>query len=78
MKALSRQRLLQKQWVEQGKCSICGAERDHYAMHCDACYAKVAKRRRRSLGQKAWKPGGRGRPPKVQFLQFPLEGKKGR
>lgn len=60
---LTRQRRWQVTRVAEGRCSLCGKPRRHYAAVCDNC--ALAKRRRiRALqGFSPWKPGGRGRPP---------------
>jgi len=66
MKEVSRQRKFQKQRLAAGLCYQCGDPREHYTERCDACQAKVNARQRRDNGWNPWKPGGRGRPPKVR------------
>lgn len=64
--AVSRQRAKQLEYVSQGRCYRCGAPRQHYAVECDACHGKVMAARRQRLGQKAWRPGSRGRKPLIE------------
>jgi hypothetical protein len=61
---VSRQRKLQMQYAAEGRCRYCGAPRGDYADRCDPCGLKQRLRMRERQGCKAWRPGGRGRPPK--------------
>jgi len=48
-----------------GLCTACGARPvTVYAALCAACRALQRKSDRRRRGCGAWRPGGRGRPPK--------------
>lgn len=61
---ISPQLAWQQKQVAAGNCRICGQPRNLYAVECDDCHEKAAKRRRKKSKHKPWKKGGRGRPPK--------------
>lgn len=56
----------------QGRCLICGKDRNGYKQYCDSCAERRRERerkygeryRREVLGFKPCRPGGKGRPPR--------------
>jgi hypothetical protein len=62
----SRQRLWQLLRSAEGLCEICSAPITHYSTMCDGCAEKRRAQTRLRLKYKPWKPGGKGRPPKVR------------
>ncbi len=64
-KPVSRQRRWQLARVAEGRCSVCGKPRRHYATVCDPCALKERRRERAREGTSPWKPGGLGRRPLV-------------
>ena len=52
--------------LASGLCVRCGKAREHYMRTCDACAKKDTARTRKRTGSKVWRPGGPGRPPKVE------------
>ena len=60
---VSRQRLLQKQYVAEGNCKIRRKPRNLYADTFDWHGVMIAGLNRRRLGLNAWRPGKPGRPP---------------
>jgi len=61
----SRQYRWQQKKIAEGRCSRCGAKREHYAVFCDICQLDHRLRQQKRCGARAWRSGGRGRPPKV-------------
>lgn len=51
--------------IAKGLCARCGQPRTDYAQHCNRCQAKYTARVQRREGFHAWRPGARGRIPKV-------------
>jgi predicted amidophosphoribosyltransferase len=64
--AESRQRLWQLMNSAEGLCEVCSAPITHYSTMCDACAAKKRLQVQARRGFKPWRPGGKGRPPKVR------------
>jgi len=64
-KPVSRQRLWQIRQVELGRCRLCGAPLGAYSQLCDAHAKQRAESLRKKTGNKPWKKGSRGRPPKI-------------
>ena len=63
-KPISKQRQYQLRRIKKGLCSICGKNPLALGERCKDCTKKHRKVSRKSKGCKAWKSGGRGRPPK--------------
>jgi len=61
----SRQYRWQQKKIAEGNCSRCGARRNHYAVFCDGCQLNHRLTQQKRSGARAWRMGGRGRPPKV-------------
>ena len=58
---MSRQTEYQKRKIADGKCEICGHEREpNQKRRCKACAERYRQRKRK---KEPWKPGSRGRPP---------------
>lgn len=62
---VSRQREWQKRKASEGKCVVCGKQRNLYACYCDECQSRAIENQRKRMGHKPWKRGGVGRPPKT-------------
>lgn len=62
----SRQRLWQLLRSAEGRCEICSAPVTHYDTVCDGCAEKRRLHVRSRGGHQPWRPGGKGRPPKVR------------
>jgi len=60
----SRQYEWSQKRVSEGKCANCGAPRNLYTTRCDACELVARRGIRKRLGNRPWKKGKRGRPPK--------------
>jgi hypothetical protein len=66
MTAQSRQRIWQLLNNAEGLCDMCSAPITHYATMCDRCAEKKRLQVQSRRGYKPWRPGGKGRPPKVR------------
>ena len=61
---LTRQAQFQRARVKRGECAACGKVKHAKSKrHCGACLERIRARRRKTVGCKAWKRGGPGRPP---------------
>jgi len=73
----SRQRAWQKARILEGRCARCGEPRHLYAIVCDLCHDRMARRRHGKTGSHSWVPGGAGRPPIKALLENPPRDKDG-
>lgn len=62
----SRQRIWQLLNSAEGLCEMCSAPITHYSTMCDGCAEKKRLQIQSRRGYKPWRPGGKGRPPKVR------------
>lgn len=64
--ASSRRVRYMKKKLAAGLCRSCGQLRDpNSAVYCTEHHVRERERLRRRAGYKPWRPGHRGRPPKV-------------
>jgi DNA-directed RNA polymerase subunit RPC12/RpoP len=65
MNTPSRRQLLR----DAKKCVDCKKPLEDYKERCNHCHFRTVAMMRKRLGCNAWRPGGRGRPPKVKTAE---------
>ena len=60
----SRQRAYQVRQVAAGLCRLCANPHEPGGPHCTRHREAATRRVRKKNGNKPWRPGGPGRPPK--------------
>lgn len=63
---VSRQRKSQLKRKSMGLCPRCSSSEITGGIRCFECVIKHRKQERKRLGCKEYKPGNRGRPPKIK------------
>jgi hypothetical protein len=68
-KPVSRQREQQRRLQAEGRCIVCWTPlRENEKCRCDGCRIKLRERSRKKTGNKPWREGFAGRPPKEVLL----------